>query len=80
LAPSKASGFAAALLEALSRTARAEIIPAELLTQFLGAMNDPHATLDLRFGREALPTFAHRLEKNGSSSKSCWSMTHRLSL
>ena len=71
MAPSKASAFAAALLEALSRTARTEVVPAELLCQFLGAMNDSHATLDERFGWEALPTFAHRLEKNGSSSKSC---------
>ena len=26
-------------------------------------MNDPHAPFDLRLGREAPPTFAHRLEK-----------------
>lgn len=32
-------------------------------------MDNPHASLDLRFGRKSLTTLAHRLKKNGCSSK-----------
>ena len=53
---------------------------AELFGQFLGAMHDAHTAFDLRFGREAFPTLAHHLEKNGISSKCCWSTIHRLSV
>src|SRR5262245_29359926 len=42
-------------------------------------MDDPHATLYLRLGREPLAALAHRLEKKGRCSRSCWFMIHRLS-
>ena len=32
-------------------------------------VDDPHAAFDLRLEGESLPAFAHRLEKNGCSSK-----------
>src|SRR5436305_78106 len=41
-------------------------------------MNDPHATLHLRFGREALPTFAHRLGKSQPSKARIKSFRFRL--
>ena len=39
-------------------------------------MNDADAALHLRFGRESLPSFAHRLEKNGCSLKLRLDMVH----
>jgi hypothetical protein len=41
-------------------------------------VDDPDATLHLRLGGEAQAALAHRLEKNGRRSRSCWSMIHRL--
>jgi hypothetical protein len=79
--PSKAAFFQATLLEEFFRSARAEIIPAQLLGKFLVAVDDAHATLYFFLGREARAALAHRLEKNGSCSrsKSFWPMIHRLS-
>lgn len=39
------------------------VTPVQLLGQFLVAVDDPHATLHLCFGRETLAAFAHRLDK-----------------
>jgi hypothetical protein len=61
-------------LEAFAGTTGAEIIPPELLFQNLFAVDDPHSTLHLRFGRISPTTLAHRLEKNGCSSKYSWFM------
>jgi hypothetical protein len=62
LTPSKAAGVAAAFLQALAGAAGTEIVAAELLDEFLVAVNDANAPLDLRFGRESLTTFAHPFE------------------
>jgi hypothetical protein len=77
--PSNAAGVAAALLEALAGTTGAELVSADLLQEFLVAVDDPDATLHLRLGRKAFASFAHRLEKNDRCSRSCWSMIHHLS-
>jgi hypothetical protein len=79
LTPSKAATFHAALADSFSRPAWAEIVSPQLLGQFFIAVNDPRPTLHLCLGRESFSALAHRLEKNGCSSKSCWSMLHRLS-
>jgi len=63
LTPSKAAGAQAAPLEALAGTAQAEVVSAQLLGKLLAAMDDPHATLHLRFRGEALTALTHRLEK-----------------
>ena len=55
--------FHTTVLHHFAGTAWTEVITAQLLGQFLGAVDDPHATLDLGFGREALAALAHRLEK-----------------
>lgn len=40
-------------------------------------MDDADASFHMGFGRESSPSLAHRLEKNGRSSKSAVDMTHR---
>jgi hypothetical protein len=47
------------------RSAWAGIVAPELLDQLLVAMDDPLATLDLRFGREPFTALARALEKRG---------------
>jgi hypothetical protein len=74
--PSKPACFQAALLESFAAAAGAWIVPAQLFDEFLVAVNDLHASLDVRFGWEAPPTLAHRLDENGSSFWSC-RMMHR---
>ena len=65
------------MLESLGRSAGTEIISTEFLGKLFLAVHDPSATLDLSFGREALTTFAHRLEKNEWSSRWRLHMGHR---
>jgi hypothetical protein len=40
-------------------------------------VDNPDAPFDLGFGRESSAAFAHRFEKNGSSSKLAVDMAHR---
>src|SRR5262249_18598151 len=61
-----AAAVAAAILEALAGAAWAEVVAAELFGQLFVAVNDAHAALHFRLGREALAALAHRFEKNGS--------------
>jgi hypothetical protein len=42
------------LLKALAGVARAEIVPTELLSQLLVAMDDPESAPNLRLGRVSL--------------------------
>ena len=51
-------------LKSASGAARARIIATELLEQFLAAAHYAFASLDARFGGEALPTFASDLESS----------------
>jgi hypothetical protein len=76
LAPSKAASLQAAFLESLATTARAEIVATELFLQEFVSMHDADAASYLRLGWESLPAFAHRLEKNGCSSKLRLDMGH----
>ena len=78
--PSKGAVLQAAPLEPAARPARAQVVAAELFGQLLFAVDDPMAPLDVGLGREPAAAFAHRLEKNGRLSASCWSMIHRLPL
>ena len=63
MTPSKAAFLETAFFEESAGTARAEIVSAELFLKDLVAMDDPFATLHLRFGREAFATLAHGLKK-----------------
>src|SRR5436309_3073198 len=49
-------------LKPLARAARAGVVSAELFGQFLVAVYDPHASLDMRFGWVAAAALAHRLK------------------
>jgi hypothetical protein len=68
----------AAVLESLAGIAGAQVISPELFFQKFVAVDDAYSLLNMRFGREALPAFAHRLEKNGWSSKLRVDMVHLL--
>ena len=61
--PSKPAPPQAALPEPLAAAARAGIIAAQLLFQQFLAVDDLHAPLDVRLGREASPSLAHIFEK-----------------
>ena len=50
--------------------------PQQLHFQQLFAMNYSDSPLHVLFGWESIPPFAHRFEKNGSSSKSSCRMAH----
>jgi hypothetical protein len=63
--PSKSARFEAAPLETLARSAGAQVVSAELLGQFLIAVDDAQASPHLRLRRESPSPLAHRLEKNG---------------
>jgi hypothetical protein len=63
LTPSKAALHQAAPFQHSSGTARTEVISPELLFEQLAPMHDSQAAFDLPLGWEALPAFAHRLEK-----------------
>ena len=69
MTPSKAAFLKTTLLKAFVGTAGAKIIPPKLFFQHLIAVDNPHSTLYLRFGWESTTAFAHRLEKNGCSSR-----------
>ena len=60
-----------------SWSARAKIIPSEFLIELLVPVDDSDASFHAGLGRESAPAFAHRFEKNGSSSKLAVDMTHR---
>src|SRR3954453_699768 len=53
LAPSKAARGQTAVFKKSAGTTRAEIVPPQLLFQQLVAVDDPHPSFDVRFGREA---------------------------
>ena len=63
LAPSKAARRQAAFLEESAGPAWTEIISAQFLFQELVAVDDPHASSDVRFRRISSTPFAHRLER-----------------
>ncbi len=58
----------ATFLESLATAAWAEIVAPELFLKEFVSMHDADAASYLRLGWEALPSLAHRLEKNGCSS------------
>ena len=76
MAPSKAASLQAAFLEALATSAGAEIVATELFLKEFVSMHDANPASYLRFGWEALSSLAHRLEKNGCSSKLRAGMGH----
>ena len=76
MAPSKAAFLQAAFLEAIAAAARAEVVATEFFLQEFVSVHDAHTAFDFRLGWESLPAFAHRLEKNGCSSKLLVDMGH----
>jgi hypothetical protein len=56
------AGEHAAVLELAERAAGAGVVAVELFGQFLLAVDDADAALDVRLGRVALTPFAGRLE------------------
>jgi hypothetical protein len=51
-------------LKAAAGAARAWIVAAQLFEQFFIAVDEPHATLDMGFGRVTLAAFAHRFKSD----------------
>jgi hypothetical protein len=66
------------LLEAFAGTAGTEVVPAQLFFQQFVAVDHPLSLFDMGFGWESPTPLAHRLEKNGSSSKFSYRMAHLL--
>jgi hypothetical protein len=62
LTPSKAAAVSAAFPESLAGAARAGVVAADLLDEFLVAVDDPLAALHLGLAREALAPLTHHLE------------------
>ena len=60
------------LLKALRGAARAEIVPAELLSQLLVAVDDPESAPNLRLGRVFLSSAYLTARKEGRFSNSPW--------
>jgi hypothetical protein len=60
------------LLKALPGAARAEILPTELLSQLLVAVDDPESAPDLRLGRVSLSSAYLIARKEGRFSNSPW--------
>src|SRR5450830_846307 len=60
------------LLNALRGAARAEIVPAELLSQLLVAVDDPESAPNLRLGRVSLSSAYLTARKEGRFSNSPW--------
>src|SRR5436189_678672 len=72
MAPSKAAARAAAVLEAPTRSARAGVVVAELLDQFLlAAVHAARASLHLRFGGITRASVCSSAQKERSSSCDC---------
>jgi hypothetical protein len=63
LTPSKAAFREATAFEPAVGAAGAEIVSPELFFQQLVAVNNPHATFDVPFGRKSFPSFAHDLKR-----------------
>ena len=63
--PSKASRSHATLFESQSTAAWTGIIARELFFELLVAVDDSHASFDLRFRWESASSFTHRLERSG---------------
>src|SRR5687767_14412984 len=63
-------------LKSLPRSARARIVAAELLDQFLVAMDEPQPALDPRLTREALTPLRGDLESRGGR-RFCRSVSFR---
>ena len=60
------------LLKALPGAARAEIVPAELLSQLLVAVDDPESAPNLRLGRVSLSSAYLTARKEGRFTNSPW--------
>ena len=60
------------LLKALRAAARAEIAPAERLSQLLVAVHDPESAPNLRLGRVSLSSAYMTARKEGGFSNSSW--------
>jgi hypothetical protein len=60
------------LLKALPGAARAEIVPTELLSQLLVAVDDPESAPNLRLGRVSLSSAYQTARKEGRFSNSPW--------
>jgi hypothetical protein len=60
------------LLKALGGAAWAEIVPAELLSQLLVAVDDPEPAPNLRLGRVSLSSAYLTARKEGRFSNSLW--------
>jgi hypothetical protein len=60
------------LLKALRGAARAEIVPTELLSQLLVAVDDPESAANLRLGRVSLSSAYLTARKEGRFSNSPW--------
>ncbi len=66
-------------LKAATRSAGAEVIAPQLLGQFLIAMDDAVAVLDVRLGGESPASFARRL-KSGDSRRGRSAVSHYTSV
>jgi hypothetical protein len=60
------------LLKTLPGAARAEIVPAELFSQLLVAVDDPESAPNLRLGRVSLSSAYLSARKVGRFSNSSW--------
>jgi hypothetical protein len=60
------------LLKVLRGAAGAEIVPTELLSQFLVAVHDPQPAPNLRLGRVSLSSAYLSARKEGRFSNSPW--------
>jgi hypothetical protein len=60
------------LWKALRGAARAEIVPVELLSQLLVAVDDPESAPNLRLGRVSLSSVYVSARKEGRFSNSPW--------
>ena len=67
MAPSKFTAFQTALFELPARFTRAKVLTAELLNEFLHAVDRPLPALDPGFRGEPFPPLAH-----GFKSVSCF--------
>jgi len=74
--PSKPARFKTALPELLPGAARAEVIPPEFLFEQLVSVDDADSAFDAGLGGKSFAALAHRLEKNGRSSKLAVDMAH----
>jgi len=78
LTPSKGAADQTAALEALAAAAGAEVVAAELLAEFLVAVDDPAAPLDVRLAQGSLDAASTSPRKESLSSWDAGRKAHLL--